>query len=116
MEKKDKDKRVIKNWSLISLLNVDDKIMSKIFSARLKKVLPLLISSEQTAYVANRCISESWRLISNFLDVTVKSKTKGYLVTTDIEKAFDSLDNSSLLTTLEKFGFGTNFIIGLKSF
>ena len=58
MEKIDRDKRFIKNWRLISLLNVDYKIISKIFSARLEKVLPLLISSQQTAFVANRCIRE----------------------------------------------------------
>ena len=81
IEKKDKDKRFIKNWRPISLLNVDYKIISKVFSARLKKVLPLLISSQQTAYVANRCISESGRLISDLLDVTEKFKTKGYPVT-----------------------------------
>ena len=82
IEKKDKDKRFIKNWRPISLLNVDYKIISKVFSARLKKVLPLLISSQQTAYIANRCISESGKLISE------KFKAKGYLVITDIEKAF----------------------------
>ena len=114
--KEDKDKRFIKNWRPISLLNIDYKIISKAFSVRLKNVLQLLISSQQTAYVANRCISESRRLISDLLDVTEKFKTKGYLVTIDIEKAFDSLGHSFLLTTLEKFGFGTNFIDWIKIF
>ena len=50
------------------------------------------------------------------LDVTEKFKTKDYLVTIDIEKAFDSLDHSFLITTLEKFGFGTNFIDWIKIF
>ena len=49
-------------------------------------------------------------------DVTEKFKTKGYLVTIDVEKAFDFLGHSFLLTTLEKFGFGTNFIDWIKIF
>ena len=47
IEKKDKDKRFIQNWSLISLLNVDLKIISKSFSEKVKKVLPRLICSQQ---------------------------------------------------------------------
>ena len=34
----------------------------------------------------------------------------GYLVTMDIEKAFDSLDHDFLLFVLKKFGFGENSI------
>ena len=37
-------------------------------------------------------------------------------MTTDIKKAFDSLDHSLLLTTLETFGFGANFINWIKIF
>ena len=64
LEKKDRDKRFIKNWLPISLLNVDTKILSKALAAKLKPVLPSIISSNQTAYVQKRCISESGRLIS----------------------------------------------------
>ena len=72
--------------------------------------------SQQTAYVANRCISQSRRLISELLDVTEKLKSKSYLVTIDIAKAFESLDHSFLLTTLEKFSFVTNIIDWTKIF
>ena len=50
------------------------------------------------------------------LDVTENWKTKGILVTLDSEKAFNSLDLSFLLTILEKFAFGTNFIDWVKTF
>ena len=35
LEKKDKDKQLISNWRPTSLLNVDYKIISKIFHSRL---------------------------------------------------------------------------------
>ena len=38
----------------------------------------------------------------------------GYLVTIDIEKAFDSLNHDFLLIVLKKFGFGENFIHWIK--
>ena len=43
--KKDKDKRFLKNWGPISLLNTDMKTMGKVLSTRTKTVLPFLISS-----------------------------------------------------------------------
>ena len=76
LEKKYKDKRLISIWRPISLLNVDYKIISKMFASRLKKVLPNLISSQQTAYVAQRCINESGRLISDLLSFTKKNEGK----------------------------------------
>ena len=114
IEKKDRDKRFIKNWRPISLLNVDSKIISKALSEKLKEVLPDLISSQQTAYVKNRHIGESGRLISDIIEITEIRKIEGFLVTMDIEKAFDSLDHNFLISTLEKYGFGQNFILWIK--
>ena len=62
IQKKDRDKRFIKNWRPTSLLNIDYKIVSKALAARLKKVLPSLITYEQTAYAQNSCIIETGRL------------------------------------------------------
>ena len=35
---------------------------------------------------------------------------KGYIVTVDIEKAFDSLSHSFLLACLKKYGYWNDFI------
>ena len=47
IEKKGKDRRYIKNWRPISLLNVDTKIASKALALRLEKVLPFVINEDQ---------------------------------------------------------------------
>ena len=51
IEKKDRDKRFIKNLRPISLLNVDSKIIWKALSEKLIKLLADLISSQQAVYV-----------------------------------------------------------------
>ena len=51
IEKKGKDKRFLKNWRPISLINVDAKIASKCLAFRIRNVLSSLIQSDQTAYV-----------------------------------------------------------------
>ena len=53
IEKKDRDKRLIKNWCPISLLNINTKLISKVIAIRLKKVLNNLISENQIAYLNN---------------------------------------------------------------
>ena len=57
---------------------------------------------------------EGGRLISDILSVTNNLKIKSYLVTMDIEKAFDSLYHSFLISVLKKFEFGENFIDWIK--
>jgi len=101
LEKKDKDKRYIENWRPISLLNVDTKIISKAFANRLKPVLPNIISHDQTAYVKGRFIGESTRLISDILEITDLYNIGGYILTADIEKAFDSMDHTFLVSALK---------------
>ena len=91
------------------MLNVDIKTLSKALAKRLKEVLPCLISVQQTAYVKNRDIGESGRLISDIIETANIRKMEGFLVTMDVEKAFDSLDHTFLISVLKRFGFGQNF-------
>ena len=111
IEKRDKDKRYIQNWRPISLLNVDTKLISKCIASRFIPVLPTIISPDQTAYVKGRFIGESIRLISDVLDTTDMYNIPGYILTADLQKAFDSIDHTFLLACLKKFGFGDDFIL-----
>ena len=44
IEKKGRDRRLVKNWRPISLMNVDTKIASKVLALRMKKVIANLIN------------------------------------------------------------------------
>ena len=81
IEKNDSDKRCIKNWRPISLLNVDYKIMSKSLATRLKETLPDLISYQENAYLKNRFIGEGGRLISDILEISNVFNLRGFVVT-----------------------------------
>ena len=65
-------------------------------------------------YVKNKHIGESGRIISHITEIARLKKLKGFLVTMDIEKAFDSLDHNFLIFILEKYGFRKNFILWVK--
>ena len=61
----------MKNWRPVSLLNIDYKTVSKELAARLKDILPKIISSEQSACVTNRFIGENGKLISDISKVAI---------------------------------------------
>ena len=86
------------------------KIISKVLSTWIKNVLPFLIFSNLTAYVKNRFKSESGRVISDILEIANTLALESFLVTVDIEKAFDSVNHCFLLQVVRKFEFGIDFV------
>ena len=82
----------------------------KALAERLKKNPSRFDCHDQTAYVKDRFICETDRLISDIIETSDVFNVDGFLVMMDIEKAFDSLNHSFLLVVLKKFGFDTSFI------
>ena len=85
IEKKDGDKRFIKNWRPVSLLNADMKLISKLLASRLKSVISSIMNENQVAYINNRFVSESGRPISDVLEITNSLDIEGLLMTVDIK-------------------------------
>ena len=110
IEKKDRDRRFIKNWRPGSLLNVDVKIASKALALRLEKILPEIIHVDQYAYVKGRTIFDAIRTIDDIMEYTELQQLPGLMVAFDFEKAFDSLSWSFLFRVLRSFNFGESFI------
>ena len=88
IEKKGRDKRLVKNWRPISLMNVDTKIASKVLALIMKKVIPNLINYDQIAYVKGRIIGESIRIIDDILYHADQENLDGILFTADMEKVW----------------------------
>ena len=63
----------------------------------------------------NRFISESGRVISDILKMLKLLALEGFLVTVDVEKAFDSVNHCFSLQILRKFGFGIDFVSWIKT-
>ena len=60
-----------------------------------------MIDSDQTAYVKDRYIGQSTKLISDILEYTDSNDIEAILFSADFEKAFDSIDHSSFFAVLE---------------
>jgi hypothetical protein len=80
------------NYRPISLLGADYKITAKVLVRRLQPCLPLLIHSDQAAFVRGRQLSS---VVSTVLDVEsyiTSSGKEGVILFSDIRKAYDTLD------------------------
>ena len=60
-------------------------------------------------------ICSSGSLISDILEIAKTLALEGFLVTIDIEKAFDSVNHCFLLQILRKFGFRIDFVSWIKT-
>ena len=79
VERKERDKWFVKNRRpIISLLNVDYKVIGKALTMRLKETLPKLIFFQQMAYVENMFSGEGRRLISDIIEMRESFKLKVY--------------------------------------
>ena len=94
---------------------MDYKIISKDLASRIQKVLPNVISPQQTAYIENRFIGESGKLLADITEITDVINKDGFLVTMDIEKDVDSLDHTFVISVLIKFGFGNSFVSWIET-
>ena len=117
LEKKGKDRRFIKNWRPISLINVDVKIAPKPIARRLEQILPDLMHPSQNGFIKGRSIQDGVRTIKDILQFAKLTARSGILLAIDLEKAFDSLNRCFLfLKVLEKVNFGPYFLQWIKTF
>ena len=114
--KEGKDKRFLKNWRPITLLNTSYKIASACIAARVKNVLPTIINGDQTGFMAGRYIGENVRLIYDVLFHTEKLSIPGQILLIDFLKAFDSVSWSFIEKCLDFFNFGEMMKQWFKTF
>ena len=107
--KSNKDRKFLKNWRPISLLNCSYKLASACLANRLKTVLSDLISKDQTGFMAGRYIGENIRIIYDLLYFTEEENKPGLLLLIDFEKAFDSVSWTFINNVLDFFNFGVSF-------
>ncbi|GBG74042.1 hypothetical protein CBR_g17752 [Chara braunii] len=103
------DKQNVRNWRPISLLNVAYKILAEALSRRLAKVLPELVCADYGAFMKGRSIAENILVAMGALEVISKEKRQVMVAMLDLEKAYDRVNWSFVLATLEYMNFGAPF-------
>ena len=106
---KKKDRRDMRNYRPITLLNGDYKILTRVLCWRMKRVMHEIVSPENTGFSPGRFIGENsilTKLIQAYLD---EEEEPGALVFIDMEKAFDRVSWEFMHKALAALGFGPDF-------
>ena len=105
------DPKDLKNWKLISLLNTDYKILSKVLTNRIKPKIKLLTGKDQYCGIQDRSIETANSILTDIWNIeTTYVKNKLIYLMIDQQKAFDRVDHTYLLGILKSLNFPDNFI------
>lgn len=99
----------------ISLIGVFYKILAKLLAERLKKVIGKVISNTQCAFIKGRYILDGVLIANELIDHIRKKKKTGLIFKVDFEKAYDTVEWTFLLDSMEKMGFGEKWIKWIKT-
>ncbi|CAN0826136.1 Transposon TX1 uncharacterized 149 kDa protein [Linum grandiflorum] len=97
----------------ISLCSVLYRIVAKVLANRLRKVIPKLISEEQSAFIAGRSIIDNVMVAFEAIHSMKKrytGKCGDMAVKIDISKAYDRVEWRYLEAVLIKFGFAERWV------
>ena len=103
-----KDPKRVMDFRSISLCNVAYKIASKTIANRLKQMLPQLVCENQSAFVAERLITDNVLVASKTM-YHISQKRKGKVgemaLKLDMSKAYDRVEWRYLERIMQKMGF-----------
>ncbi len=99
----------LNNYRPLTMLNTDFKVLAKVLANRLKKVLPTIISTTQAYGVQGKDILDTVQSIRDTMFYMREKNKGGFLISLDLEKAFDRVEHEYLFNVIKTFGFGDNF-------
>ena len=107
---KNDDTKYITNFRPISLLCVDYKILSKLLSGRIKRVLCKIIHSKQFCAVPGRNINQCNMELRDIIVYANQENLDLAILNLDWYKAFDTVSIEFVIRILNSFGFGETFV------
>ncbi|CAN6585206.1 unnamed protein product [Malus baccata var. baccata] len=102
----------VSQFRRISLCNYSYKIFSKVLANQLKRLLPVLISATQNAFVEGRQIQDNVGIAHELFHFLKNRKTKCNFelgIKLDMHKAYDRVEWDFLMAVMEKMGFNSRW-------
>ena len=98
------------NWRGITLLSIPGKVFSRVLLERMKKEVEAILRDEQAGFRQERSCTDQIATLRMILEQSLEWNTSLYVVFIDYEKAFDSVDRSTLWKLLQHYGIPKKII------
>jgi hypothetical protein len=99
----------------ISLLGCLYKLIAKVLASRLAKVMNLLITPNQSAFIKERNLVDGVLVVNELVDLAKRQGKECLILKVDFEKACDSVDWGFIEYMLRRFGFYEVWIGWIKA-
>jgi len=105
----------ILDYRPISIVGSIYKVIAKILSRRLRRVVSDLVGETQTTFVSGRQILDGALIANETVNWLKKKKKEGVLLKLDFQKAYDTINLDSMDMVLKEMGFTNKWRLWLKA-
>lgn len=101
----------LEGYRPLTLLNTDVKLIMLVIAARLQRPLEYLIDITQSAFLASRDIADNVRYAQGLAARLQELGLPGWLLMSDLHKAYDSVDRGWLVAVMRAMGLRTEGVV-----
>ena len=97
------------NWRPIAILKIVYKVFARLLHSRIKHQLEAAQSDEQFGFRPGRCTTDALLIAETVVAHSIRYNFQLFMVSIDLRKAFDRVEQDRLFTALEQQGISSGY-------